>query len=126
MRRRLFGSNVPLFQVWHPTPLNSTTYNKIGEVQLPARNLIGDPSTDYYYANLSLNNSNQIEFQLGDVIGYYQPANSARRIWSIETSGYISYSNIVSNPSTSIDINNTDYTDNYRQPLIKVMFGKII
>ena len=118
---------MPLFQVWHPTSLNSTTYNKIGEVQLPAGNRIGSSSsTRYYYASLSLNNNNQIEFQSGDVIGYYQPSNPDRGIWSIQTNGYISYSKNVSNPSTSIDINNADYTDNNYQPLIEVMFGKII
>ena len=117
------GNSVPLFQVWHPTSLNSTTYNKIGEVQLPAGNRIGD--SGYYYASLSLNNSNQIEFQSGDVIGYYQPSNPARGIWNIQTNGYISYINVVSNPSTSFDINNS-YSLNTYQPLIEVMFGKIM
>ena len=56
MRCWPFGSNIPLFQVWHPISLNSTTYNKIGDVQLPAGNRIGRRS--YNYANLSLNNSN--------------------------------------------------------------------
>ena len=117
---------MPLFQVWHPTSLNSTTYNKIGEVQLPAGNRIGDSSTGYYYASLSLNNNNQIEFQSGDVIGYYQPSNPYHGIWSIQTNGYISYSKNVSNSPASIDINNVHYTDNNHQPLIQVMFGKII
>ena len=121
------GSNLPLFQVWHPTSLNSTTHNKIGEVQLPAGNRTGSSSsTRYYYANLSLNSNNQIEFQSGDVIGYYQPSDPARGIWSIQTNDYISYSNTVSNPSMSIDISSADNTDNNRQPLIEVMFGKII
>ena len=125
--RGWFGSNVPLFQVWHPTSLNSTTYNKTGEVQLPVGNFILSSSlTVYYYASLSLNNNNQIEFQSGDVIGYYQPSNPARVLWSIQTNGYISYSNTVSNASTLIDINNADNSDNNHQPLIEVMFGKII
>ena len=120
------GDNVPLFQVWHPTSLNSTTYNKIGEVQLPAGNRIGSySSTHYYYASLSLNNSNQIEFQSGDIIGYYQRSNPDRGVWNIETNGYISYSNSTSNPLTLIDISNVDYTDDNYQPLIEVMFGKI-
>ena len=120
------GNNVPLFQMWHPTALNSTTYNKIGEVQLPAGNLIGDSSTGYYYASLSLNYNNQIEFQSGDVIGYYQPSNPARGISHIQTNGYIIYINVASNPSRSFDISNSRLTINNYQPLIEVMFGKII
>ena len=37
----LFGTNYPLFQVWHPISLNFSTYNKIGEVKLPGGDFIG-------------------------------------------------------------------------------------
>ena len=122
----LSDSSFPLFQVWHPNLPNSTTYNKIAEVQLP----LGDfrvvaPGRNYHHVNLSLNSSSQIEFQSGDVIGYYQPPNSQRLIGSIQTSGYTSYSNSVTSPSTSIDINNVDNIDTDHQPLIAVMFGNI-
>ena len=80
----------------------------------------------YYHASLSLNSSSQIEFQSGDVIGYYQPSDPQRLIWSIQTSGYTSYSNSVTSPSTSIDTNNVDNIETNRQPLIAVMFGKIM
>ena len=121
------GSDLPLFQVFHPTSLNSNTYNKTGEVPL-ARGIYKhiDNHLGYYYAKMSLNNSSQIEFQSGDVIGYYQPSNPQRRIWSIQTSGYTSYSKIVTSPQTSIDINNVDDVDTNHQPLIKVIFGKIV
>ena len=119
-----FGDNFPLFQVWHPTSLASNTYNKIGEVQLPAGNFI---NIFLYFANLSLSSSSsQIEFQSGDVIGYYQPSDPQQLIRSIQTSGYTSYSNNVTSPSTSIDTNNVDNTETNRQPLIEVTFGKII
>ena len=117
------GDSSPLFQVWHPTSLNSSTYNKTGEVQLPAGDFIAiSQGRSYYHASLSLNSSSQIEFQSGDVIGYYQPSNPQRLIFSIQTSGYISYSNNVK--SSMIDINNVDNIDTNLQPLIKVMFGK--
>ena len=99
------GDQLPLFQVWRPTSLTSNTYNKTAEIQLPAGRYIW--GTNYYFARLSLSNSDQIEFQSGDVIGYYQPSNPWRGIWSIETNGYISYSNY-SLPLTSIDISNVD------------------
>ena len=121
-----FGNNFPLFQVWHPTSVNSSVYNKIGEIQLPAGDFVAvGVNRNYYFVSLSLNSSSQIEFQSGDVIGYYQPSSPRWSIWSIQTSGYDSYSNNVTSPSTSIDTNNVDNTETDRQPLIEVMFGKI-
>ena len=120
------GSNYPLFQVWHPTQLNSSTYSKIDEVQLTGGNYINIYNRGYYYANISLNRNSRIEFESGDVIGYYQPSNSRRLIWSIQTSGYTSYSNTVTSPSTSIDINNVDNIETNHQPLIEIIFGKIM
>ena len=126
MRGESRGNNVPLLEMWHPTSPNSTDYNRIGYVQLPAGNYVSIIwRGNYYFASVSLNSSSQIEFQSGDVIGYYQPSNASRLIWSIQTSGYTSYSNSVTTPSTSININNTDNTEPNRQPLIAVMFGKM-
>ena len=125
MDRTSPGSNFPQFEVWHPTSLNSSNYTIIGVVPLPAGDRIGNPSTGYYYTNISLDSNSQIEFQSGDVIGYYQPSNAQRLIWSIQTSGYTSYSNTVTSPSTSIDINNVENIDTNHQPLIQITFGKI-
>ena len=124
--REWFGTTTnPLFQVWHPTSFNSNTYNKLSEVQLPAGSFVSiGRNRNYYYGKISLNSSSQIEFQSGDVIGYYQPSNPQRSIWSIQTSGYTSYSNNAK--SSTIDINNVDNIDTNLQPLIKVMFGKIM
>ena len=109
-----------------PTQLNFSTYNKIDEVQLTGGEYINtDGSIGYYYARISLNRKRQIEFQSGDVIGYYQPSNSRRLIWSIQTSGYTSYSNTITSPLTSIDINNVDNIDTDHQPLIEITFGEI-
>ena len=120
------GNNLPLFQVWHPTEVNSSTYNKTSEVQLPEGNFIAvGINSNYFSASLSFNSNSQIEFQSGDVIGYYQPSNPRRLIGSIQTSGYTSYSNNVTTSSTSIDTNNVDNVEANRQPLIEVMFGKI-
>ena len=118
------GSNFPLFQVWHPVSLHSSSYTIIGEVQLPAGDLVGSSSTGYSFASLALNGNSQIEFQSGDVIGYYQPADSQFKIWSIQTSGYTSYSSTVTSSSTSIDTSSVNNIENDRQPLIEVTFGK--
>ena len=122
-----WSGNLPLFQVWHPTSLTSNTYNKTGEIQLPVGVQRGRirQGTNYFYARMLLNSNSQIEFQSGDVIGYYQPSDPRRRIWSVQTSGYTSYSKTATSPlTTSLDISNAD-TVNSRQPLIEVMFGKV-
>ena len=120
-------TNLPLFQLWHPASLNSSIYSKIGQIHLPPGNFVQvGTGRNYYYANLPLNGSSQIEFQSGDVIGYYQPFGPLRLIGSISKSRYTSYSNNVTSPSSSIDINSVDNTDDNHQPLIEVMFGKII
>ena len=127
IKNRLLGANkFPLFQVWHPTSFHSSIYNKIGEVQLPDGGLKVVDEGSYFYANMSLNSSSQIEFQSGDVIGYYQPSSPRRKIWNVQTSGYTSYSNIVTSPLTLIDINTADNVHNNHQPLIAVLFGKVI
>ena len=122
-----FGNNFPLFQVWHPISLNSSSYNKIGEIQLPAGDFVAvGVNRNYYSVSMSLNSNSLIEFQSGDVIGYYEPSNPRRLIGSIQTSGYISYSNTVTSPSTLINTNNVDNIEANRQPLIEVTFGKVI
>ena len=118
------ATNYPLFQVWRPY-MYPGSYMKIGEVHFSAGSLKGAGQGSYYYANISLNSSSQIEFQSGDVIGYYQPSNACL-IWNIQTSGYTSYSNNVTSPLTSIDINHVDNVHDNYQPLIEVMFGKIL
>ena len=117
------GSDLPLFQLWHPVSPDSSIYSKVGEVELPAGDRMGGFIINYYFANLSL--SSEIEFQSGDVIGYYQPPAAQRVIRSIQTSGYTSYSSTVTNPSTSVDISTVANIENDRQPLIEVTFGKI-
>ena len=116
-----FAINYPLFQVWHP--ITTSTYSKIGEAQLSDGSLKGVGQGSYYHVNMSLNSNSQIEFQSGDVIGYYQPSN-ARQIWNIQTNEYTSYNYTVANPLLNISIKGISET-NY-QPLIRVMFGKII
>ena len=121
-----FAINYPLFQVWHP--ITTSTYSKIGEAQLSDGSLKGVGQGSYYYVNMSLNSNSQIEFQSGDVIGYYQPFN-ARQIWNIQTSDYTSYSYTAytaTAPNVLLNISSEGIIKTNYQPLIKVMFGKVI
>ena len=70
MLRHFGGNNFPQFEVWHPTSPNSNNYNRIGDVHLPAGDLVlVGIGRNYYSDNVSLSSNNQIEFQSGDVIG---------------------------------------------------------
>ena len=111
--------------MWRPSSPNSTVYTKIGEVELPPGDFMGEILVNYYFSNLSLNSSSQIEFQSGDVIGYFQSPNPRRWVRNIQASGYTSYSNDASNASASIiNTSNTDNIDMERQPLIEVAIGQ--
>ena len=124
MRFSGFATDFPLFQVWHPSSPGSSVYNKTAEVQLPGGDFIGNLREIYYLANVSLSDGKQIEFQSGDIIGYHQPADPRRLVWSIQTSGYTAYSNSVASSMNIIDISNADNVDNEHQPLVAIMFGK--
>jgi len=118
------GTNLPMIQIWRPSP-GLSSYSRVGQVPTPGGTFIATGLFQgYYLANISLTVSEQIKFQSGDVIGYYQPTDPQRRISSIDTSGFISYSNNANDPETTIDINNVDNTHDQQQPLIEAMFGK--
>ena len=113
----------PVFQVWRPSLTDPMVYNKIGEAQLQSDQVTG--SGDYQTAHITLTGNNTIEFQSGDVVGYYHPPQSRYQVSTIRTSGYRLYQ--FDNPSastTSIDLNNADDDDNRRQPLIQFTIGK--
>jgi len=112
----------PTIQIWHP--VSSTVYNRSGQVQVTGGRYIRFWGSGYYSISLSLNNNDQIEFQSNDVLGYYQPADPQRQIWSIVTSEYTSYSNNANSPGNMIDTSKTLNIETQRQPLIEVMFGK--
>ena len=125
MKNRSGATNYPILEVWRPY-MYPGTYKKIGEVHFSAGNLKGAGQGSYYYANISLNSSSQIEFQSGDVIGYYQPSNAQRQIWSIQTDNYTSYGHTFPYAIDLLNIYSDGISVTNYQPLIKVMYGKVI
>ena len=115
-------SNYPFFQVWRPSSTSSTTYNKIGEVQLSDDQVTG--SGDYQTANIILTGNNTIEVQSGDVVGYYHPPQSRYRVRTLRTNGYILYQ--FSGSLESVDLNNNMDNDDQRQPLIHFTIGMYV
>ena len=126
------GNNVegaPTVQVWHPA--SPTEYTRVNS-ECPVTDndismMTGTGGNEYYLGAVSCTGNNRIEFQSGDVIGYHQGDSVRYRLWSVNNNGYTAYYyNNVPNPLNTFNINDADDTGNNRQPLIQVMYGKII
>ena len=115
----------PFFQVWRPLSTNPIVYNKTGEVHL-SDDQVTMGSNNFLEANIILTGNNTIEFQSGDVVGYYHPPESRYQVRTIRTNGYILYQfDLDSSPvPTSVNLNNADSSNNERQPLIQFTIGK--
>ena len=109
------------FQVWRPSSVGSTIYNKIGEVQLQSDDQLTG-SGNFRIANIILTGNNSIEVQSGDVVGYYHPPDARYQVRTINTSGYILYR--FNGSYASVNLNNNFRSNNYRQPLIQFTIGK--
>ena len=99
--------NYPSFQVWRPSSINSTLYNKIDEVQLQSDDQVTGNGT-YRTANIILTGNNTIDFQSGDVVGYYHPPNARYRVRTVQTDGYQMYQFDGLPAPTSVNLNNRD------------------
>lgn len=115
----IFGR--PYLQIWRPMSL---IYNRIHVVQINFDHvtLLSDSRV---IINITLTGDERMEFQSGDVIGYYHPSNSRYQVRTIRTDGYIQYRSDGSSASTSVDLNTAssgDITDQ-RQPLIQFTIG---
>ena len=111
------SGDLPIIQIWRPTSLNSSVYNRIGQVQFTNTTRV---AKNHHCTNITISNNCELEFRPGDVIGYYQSSNSQCDIWNICAIGYTSYVSNTSNASTTT----TDVmglTRNY-QPLT---FGEV-
>ncbi|XP_065903512.1 uncharacterized protein [Dysidea avara] len=122
MERNEAGLTGPYLQVWHPTTPDNTIFDKVGEVQLLENEVvqIGINITNAYWLwNVSLNGNDRIEFETGDVIGYYHPSDSSYKLLNIATEGYIAYVNFSTNASSTINSVDSDIMADNRQPLIQ-------
>ena len=118
-------AGAPTVQVWHPT--SSTEYTKV-DTECPLTDsdisMMKDGGDRYYLGTVSCIGNNSIEFQSGDIIGYHQGDSVRYRLWSVNNNGYMAY--YYNNEPNPVNISNPDGTLNDRQPLIQVMYGKII
>ena len=123
------SGSYPIVQVWHPT--NSTQYTRVDtECLLTATDIsmmTDGMGYDYYLGNVSCTGNNRIEFQSGDIIGYYQNSSLRYQVWSSNNSiGYISFVRFEPTPPATFNLNTIDASDNNVQPLIQMLYGKAI
>ena len=116
-------TNFPFFQVWRPTSGGSTVYNRVGEVQLQSDDQVTSGSNGFQEANIILTGNNTIQFQSGDVMGYYDPGDVRYQVRTITTAGYLLHHNQFAQSPETIDLNNFNPIAN-RQPLIQFTVGK--
>jgi len=114
----------PYFQVWRPSSTNSMVYTNIGEVQLQESQVSQCNSNDYCNVNIILTGNNRIEFQSGDVVGYYHPDQTIYQVTTIRTNGYVLYRIDESPVPTTVNLDDANRDDDQRQPLIQHVIGK--
>ena len=122
MNRVNSGTSDPYLEVWHPQSPGIGVFDKVGEIQL-IDNVVAQVGTGspYWNLNVSIIESDRIEFEVGDVIGYYQPPDSRYQMWTIRTSGYTAYDTPTPSNTSNLVTLNINRVD--RQPLILLTTG---
>jgi len=129
LERNAAGVTEPYFEMWRPTTPYLDVYNKVGEVRLVESKVVEVVDNDnntYWLVNVTLNDDDRIEFEAGDVIGYYHPPDTRYRVWSVVSMGYRIVANELPNASNTISLFDKDISLNNRRPLIQVTFGMSI
>ena len=118
------GTELPVFQVWHPVLPGSSVYTIVGQVHFQSVVQINESPSIF---TVLLTKDDQIEFQSGDVIAFYQPNNpshSMRYIFdaTIVDTNYTSYLGLSTN--ATVDINAPDYSEFPYLSLMNITTGK--
>ena len=119
------GDNYPHIEIWHPvSPSNlNPTYIKLSEYVLTENDIT--EMNNYYFANVSFDTNEATQLQSGDIIGYYHPPSPRYTVWSVDTSGYVSYNIRTATYQNYVNASDLLNTVNDRQPLIQVLYGMI-
>ena len=118
----MMNENSLYIHVWRSSFTGSPVYNKIDEVQLKLDEQSID-SNNFTIINISLTGNDVLEFQSGDVIGYYHPAQSRYQVTEIQTTGYVLYRFNGSSSLDSLNISQSERVLNSRQPLLQFIVG---
>ena len=109
------------FQIWRPSSTSSQLYHKIDEVQLQSDEQV-TKGINNFLVNVTLSGDNAIEFQSGDVIGYYHPPDSRYLVVDITTNGYVQYQ-FNGSLNDSANISEANKVFKARKPLFEFAIG---
>ena len=114
-----YSYTFPYFQVWRPSSTDLLLYNKTSEVQLSSANQVTEN-----IMNIKLTGNNAIEFQSGDIIGYYHPHGSRYIAYINNTNGYKLYrfDKLLQNPE-AVNISEATKIMKWKQPLLQFTVG---
>ena len=117
------GTELPVFQVMRPVLSGSSIYSIIGQVQFQT---VVQIIRSYHVSTVLLTGDDQIEFQPGDVIAYYQPPapSFAIRLMNANNAAYLNFTPNLNDTTT--DINDTDFRSFTFQPLINITTGTYV
>ena len=99
------------------------TYDRVDQVQIQATQLTRPPPKGWLEANIPLTGSNRLQFQSGDVIGFYHPPDFSHEIRTTRTDGYVLHQ-FVGTYASSLALGDANNTFDNRQPLIQFEIGK--
>ena len=119
------GNDNPYIDIWRPSP-GLQVYNFVNYVQILSHHTSQPQGANILEANISLNGSDRIEFQSGDVIAFYIPRSSLFRIQATTRVGYMLYvfSELPANLPLSLNLTNANNIISARQPIIQFTLGK--
>ncbi|XP_065899211.1 uncharacterized protein [Dysidea avara] len=107
---------LPYIQIWRPS--SSVTYDRVGQVQIQTTQITRPPPEDWLEANIPLTGSNRLQFQSGDVIGFYHPPDFSHEIRTTRTVGYVLHQ-FVGRYASSLALGDANNIFDDRQPLIQ-------
>ena len=124
--RRFNRDNYLYFNVWRLSSTTSMVYTNTGEVQLQESQVSQCNSDGYCNVSIVLTGNDRIEFQSGDVVGYYHPSDARYQVRNLMTDGYVLY-RIDGSLTSTADLNNVrgNRIINQQQPLIQFVIGNV-
>ena len=127
IRARMIGprsrrNGFPSFQVWQVVLVDSRVYNKTGETRLQSDDQLIAGVSGLPEANIILTGTNRMEFQSGDVVGFYHPPSVRYQVVTIPTNEYRLYQFEGSSDSVTL----VGEGESNRQPLIQLTVGECV
>ena len=124
--RRFNRDDYLYFNVWRLSSTTSMVYTNTGEVQLQESQVSQCNSDGYCNVSIVLTGNDRIEFQSGDVVGYYHPSDARYQVRNLMTDGYVLY-RIDGSLTSTADLNNVrgNRIINQQQPLIQFVIGNV-